>query len=53
MEHLPSDMVAAWLRKEDFVDDDPTWRTLIKALKKVGQAGIAKAIENERDTRDM
>lgn len=44
MKHLPDNMVAAWLRKENYVNDDPTWNTLIKALEKVGQAGIAKAI---------
>ena len=38
MKSLPGDMVAAWLRKEDFVSEEPTWRTLIEALKRVGQA---------------
>ena len=41
MKSLPGDMVAAWLRKEDFVSEEPTWRTLIEALKRVGQGGIA------------
>ena len=48
MKSLPEDMVAAWLRKEEYVSEDPTWRTLIKALRRVGQTGIADTIENDR-----
>ena len=42
----PSDMVAAWLRREDFVSGEPTWRTLVEALRKVGQEGTAR--DNEK-----
>ena len=48
MKHLPGDMVAAWLRKEKNVTDDPTWKTLIEALEREGQVGIASVIETER-----
>lgn len=48
MKNLPGDMVAAWLRREEYVSEDPTWRSLIKALKRVGQRGIAEKIEAER-----
>jgi hypothetical protein len=48
MKVLPADMVAAWLRREDYVlnvSGEPTWRSLVQALKTVGQGGIAKDIE--------
>ena len=48
MTKYPDDMVAAWLRREDFVvsmSGEPTWRTLVEALRKVGQEGTAKDIE--------
>ena len=48
MTKYPDDMVAAWLRREDFVmsmSGEPTWRTLVKALRKVGQEGTARGIE--------
>ena len=45
MKILPDEMVAAWLRRQDFVCEVPTWRSLIDALKKVGQTGIAQKIE--------
>ena len=48
MYKYPDDMVAAWLRREDSVmsiSGEPTWRTLVKALRKVGQEGIARDIE--------
>ena len=51
MTTYPNDMVAAWLRREDFVLDasgEPTWRSLVKALRKIGQEGIARDIEEER-----
>ena len=47
MKALPDDMVAAWLRREDYVitsSGEPTWRTLVKALRRVGQEGIAREI---------
>ena len=48
MKNFPEDMVAAWLRREDYVltvSGEPTWRSLVQALKTVGQGGIAKDIE--------
>ena len=48
MKSLPEDMVAAWLRREDYVlkvSGEPTWRSLVQALTTVGQGGIAKDIE--------
>ena len=48
MKNLPEEMVAAWLRREDFVmsmSGEPTWRTLVEALRKVGQEGTARDIE--------
>ena len=48
MKDLPEEMVAAWLRRDDFVQSmsgEPTWRTLIEALRKVGLEGTATDIE--------
>ena len=48
MTKYSDDMVAAWLRREDFVmnmSGEPTWRTLVEALRKVGQEGTARDIE--------
>ena len=48
MKNFPEDMVAAWLRREDYVlkmSGEPTWRSLVQALKTVGQEGTAKDIE--------
>ena len=53
MTKYPGDMVAAWLRREDFVmsmSGEPTWRTLVEALRKVGQEGTAREIE-EKESR--
>ena len=50
MTKYADDMVAAWLRREDFVrsmSGEPTWRTLVEALRKVGQEGIASDIEEK------
>ena len=47
MKELPADMVAAWLREEDYVfsiSGHPTWSTLRKALEDMGQTGIAAEI---------
>ena len=47
-----SDVIAAWLRKEDFVNKKggPSWTTLVNALKHstVKQEGIANTIEQEK-----
>ena len=48
MKVLPDEMVAAWLRREDYVSEEPTWRALVKALKRVGQSGLAETIENDK-----
>ena len=52
MQTLPDDMVRAWLRKEDSVQEkcgDPlTWNALVKALKKIGQTGIAGDILRDK-----
>ena len=47
-----NDVIAAWLRKEDFVKKkgEPSWTTLVNALKHptVKQEGIANKIEQEK-----
>ena len=47
-----SDVIAAWLRKEDYVKKkgEPSWTTLINALKSptVKQEGIAHKIEQDK-----
>lgn len=50
MKRVPDDMVAAWLRKEDNTTGigPPSWTVLAKALRKIGQAGIAETIENKQ-----
>ena len=48
MLHCPDDMVDAWLRKEENVLEKsgrPTWTSLVKALRGIGQEGIAQDIE--------
>ena len=48
MRSLPDDMVAAWLRREDNVlqvSGVPTWKVLSKALKDIGQTGLAMKIQ--------
>ena len=50
MKDVPSEMVAAWLRREDYVmaaSGEPTWRTLVNALRKEGQEGTARGIEEK------
>ena len=47
MDRLLKDMVAAWLNREDNVlsaSGDPSWATLIKALRDINQPGIAGTI---------
>ena len=51
MNNLLTEMVAAWLNREDNVlqqSGEPTWNGLVDALKKIGQAGIAKDILKEK-----
>jgi hypothetical protein len=48
MKDVPSEMAAAWLRREDYVmaaSGEPTWRSLVNALRKEGQEGTARDIE--------
>ena len=44
------DVIAAWLRKEDCVKENPSWTVLINALKhrRVGQTGIANKIAEKK-----
>ena len=47
MERLLKDMVAAWLNREDHVllaTGDPSWASLIQALRDIDQPGIAQRI---------
>ena len=53
MKVFPDEMVATWLRREDYVltkTREPTWRSLIQALKKARQEGVANDIE-ETETK--
>jgi hypothetical protein len=48
-------MVAAWLRKEDNVmsmSGEPTWRTLVEALRKVGLNAMARDIQKKEKEVD-
>ena len=50
MQYIPEDMIAAWLRREDNVlerSGEPTWKSLIHCLQKIGQKGVAKSIEGD------
>ena len=52
MPNILDDMVAAWLRKEDGVlreSGEPTWSSLVEALEKIGQRGVAEDIKKEKD----
>ena len=46
------DVIAAWLRKEDYVEEkgEPSWTTLVNALKHrtIKQEGIANKIAQEK-----
>ena len=48
MSPLLEELVAAWLNREDNVlsaSGDPSWTSLIKALRDIDQPGIAQKIE--------
>ena len=48
MKDVPSEVAAAWLLKQDnvmTVSGEPTWRALVDALRKEGQEGTAREIE--------
>ena len=50
--NTPGEMVVAWLNRQDLVmqaSGQPTWQSLVNALRKQGQEGIARDIEeNEK-----
>ena len=51
MKDVPSEVAAAWLLRQDNVttlSGEPTWRSLVNALRKEGQEGTARDIENEK-----
>ena len=49
------DMIAAWLRKEDQVQERgvPTWRNLAKTFLKLRLNGIARTIAKERGIQNL
>ena len=47
---FPDDVIAAWIRKQDQVKS-VTWKSLVSALRSVGQNGIADKIEQEKPPR--
>ena len=50
MKDVPSEVAAAWLRRQDNVttlSGEPTWRSLVNALRKEGQEGTARDIEDK------
>ena len=49
---ITDDVVSAWLQKQDNVlkiSGKPTWYTLVTALQRVGQSGIAATIIREKE----
>lgn len=51
MKDLPSEIVAAWLlRQEDVLErsGEPTYERLAKALAKIGQNGLAKDVREQK-----
>ena len=52
MKDLPSEMVAAWLlRQEDVLQrgGEPTYERLAKALAEIGQNGLAKDVREQKN----
>jgi hypothetical protein len=50
MKDVPSEVAAAWLLRQDNVmtlSGEPTWRSLVNALRKEGQEGTARDIEDK------
>ena len=48
---LPNEMVAAWLRREDYVlkrSGEPTRNTLASKLEEIGQTGLAEDIKSRK-----
>ena len=53
---LPNKMVAAWLRREDYVlkrSGKPTWNTLANKLEEIGQTGLAEDIKSGKWCTDF
>ena len=51
MKDVPSEVAAAWLIRQDnvtTVSGEPTWRSLVNALRKEGQEGTATDIEEKQ-----
>ena len=51
MKDLPSEMVAAWLLRQENVlerSGEPTYERLAKALAKIGQNGLAKDVREQK-----
>ena len=47
MNNIPHDMIAAWLRQEDMVPQNPpTWQALASALESIGQTGTALLVKS-------
>ena len=50
MKEVPSEVAAAWLLRQDNVmilSGEPTWRSLVFALRKEGHEGTARDIEDK------
>ena len=48
MKNLPDDLVDAWLKEMDNVEEksgSPSWTSLISALESIGQGGVASTIK--------
>lgn len=53
---LPNKMVAAWLRRQDYVkkrSGEPTWSTLASKLEEIGQTGLAEDVKSRKWCRDF
>ena len=45
---LSLELCERWLRKDDDVNQTPTWSILATALRNIGVGGVAKSIEKEK-----
>ena len=52
MRLFPEDMIEAWLRGDDEVDN-PCWESLAMALEEVGHIGIASSIKKSKGKNSM
>ena len=51
MNEPTKEIVAAWLRREDYVlkrSGEPSWKILVDKLNEIGQTGVAKDINREK-----